>query len=114
MLRRHGLGLLICGLVVCAALFAEKKSRFWRIPSYHVSVPAEFDIDEDVEAHGKRGEVYQFNPRKQYLHFHKRGWEIAKNEWVNGRSNRNLLVQVASPANEAMRDGRQQFISERW
>lgn len=109
MLRRYRLGWLICGVLVCAVLFAERKSRYWRVPSYQVSIPAEFDIEEDVDAHGKRGEVYRFSSRQQYLHYHKRGWEIAKNEWVNGRSNRNYLVQAASPANEAMNDGRQQF-----
>ncbi len=111
MLRHHRLGLLTCGLVVCAILLAEKKSRSWRIPSYHVSIPVEFDVD-DAEGVWKRGEVIHYSSRKQYLRFHKRGWEIAKNEWVHGHMG-NRLVQAASPANEAMKDGRQQFHREK-
>jgi hypothetical protein len=115
MVRRHkfGIALMACGLVVCLAWWAEKKSRPWRVPSYHVSLPVEFDI-EDAEGHGKGRETFRYSPRAVYLESHRQGWEKAKREWIRGYGLGNLLAQVPGIVNQASNDGWQQFHRERW
>ncbi len=114
MRRRYkiGLSLLACVLVVCLAWFAEKKSRHWRVPVYHVSVPAEFDVDDAVGG-GKGSETFHFSPRKMYLSSHRDGWEKAKRDWIRGYALGNLLVQLPGVANQARYDGWQQFHREK-
>lgn len=114
MLRRHkiGIALLACGLVVLLAWSAEKKSRPWRIPAYHVSVPAEFNVDE-TEGHGKGHEIYRFSPREMYLNGHRDGWDKAKRDWIRGYALGDLLVQLPGVANQARYDGWKQFHRER-
>jgi len=104
---------IVSALTVLVCCVAERFTRHWRVPTYHVEVPAQFDVDEVVGI-GKGGEEYRFSPREMYLHYHQYGWEGAKIKWLTGHWSGNGLVQQPLAGHQRLHDGWAQFERETW